>query len=179
MNSNQMNWIRRIRYSRVSLKSYFVLLALSALACVFYSYWLIRRPIEWRAYQATTLSPTGNSQSPLIVLIGADWDMNSKLMKEVSLEQPALKQILQRHSVGAYYADYTRPSPHVNSLLTSIGRNSTPHLVVFPNGPAGKSVVFSRDAQASDIIAAIRNPLPTSDPATSSLEATGSTKRSE
>ena len=168
MNPSQVSRAHRIGYIRLSLKSCFVLLAASALLCVFYGHWQIRRPIPWRVYQPSTLSSKISSQSPLFILIGADWDMNSKLVRDVALERSALKQLLKNRSVRAYYADYTLPSPLVDSLLMSIGKHSTPHLLVYPNGPTGKPIVLSGWVETDNVIAAIETPPPKLNSAASS-----------
>ncbi|MEM8670938.1 MAG: thioredoxin family protein [Planctomycetota bacterium] len=110
-----------------------VIVGLSAGLFVGVRHWLYTRPIDWIPLTTKALDQEVGGSSPIVVFVGADWDVNSILVKEVTFQDSRLKQMFRRRAVIAFYGDWTsNASPEVLSLLNRVKRRSTPTVVVYP-----------------------------------------------
>ncbi|TWU06365.1 thioredoxin family protein [Stieleria varia] len=148
--------IRNAPFTRFRLITLFVVVALSAAVFLGVDRWLDRRPIPWRDYSRTTLNQHKDDDRPIVVFLGAGWDVNSTYVRRVAFEDPSLKRLFRRRSVVAYYADLTAPSPDSMELLRRLGTRSTPTVAVYPNGTSEDPVVLQGIVSASQIMEALK-----------------------
>lgn len=134
-----------------------MIIGLFAVSFVGLRIWLDSRPIQWVPYTTQAFNKQIGDGKPIVVLVGADWDVSSVFFKEVAFEDPKLTKVIRERSVVAFYADLTSQSPEVVSFLTSVERLSTPTVVVFPNGVAENPVVLDGLTSADQIIRAIKS----------------------
>lgn len=142
---------------RFRLSSLFLAVGLSALSFVGIRRWLDRRPIQWIPYSQQALEQQFGSSLPVLVFVGADWDMNSLVVSEVTLEDPKLVKVMRNRSAVAFYAEYGRGDPEVVSFLKRVGGKSTPTVVVYPDGVAESPVVLHDLTYADEVIMAFRS----------------------
>lgn len=150
------NQSRRGRsFFRFRLSTLLVFAALFAILFVAVNRWLDSRPIQFVPYTTKAFEKQLHSGSPTVVFVGADWDLNSLVVKETVFKDQALRRLVRRRSVVAFYADLTSKSPEAISFLKRVDRNSTPTLVVYSKDTR-KPVVMSGFPTAKSVISAIR-----------------------
>ena len=134
---------RKLPKLRYSLGAVFFIVGLFAVLFLGLRHWRDNRPVEWEAYSDAIFTQHVNDDRPVLILVGADWDMNSLVVKGWIFKDLNLVRTLNRKSVILYYADLTDiANTPVKNLLRRHGRNSTPTVLIYPNGVSGNCVVF-------------------------------------
>ena len=141
---------------RFRLATLFILVGLSAVGFLGYRRWLDRQPIQWINYSTQVFSKHPNDV-PAMIFVGADWDANSMVVREMTLKDLSVKRTLRRYGVATYYADGGYISPDVKALMKQHGLTSTPAVLVFPEGPAGPVVVLKAIPTVKQIIDSIES----------------------
>ncbi|WP_442511708.1 hypothetical protein SH528x_003420 [Novipirellula sp. SH528] len=143
-----------------------LLVALFAIAFLGFRRWFDQRPIQWVAYSTQSFAAPFDHDTPVIVFVGAGWDVNSLVVKQHSFEDQKLKRVIRERSFTLFYADLTSSSPEVLGFLRRIGRNTTPTIAVYSGGISGTPVVLDGMVSADQVINAIASqskPTPSND----------------
>lgn len=111
-----------------------LVLALWALSLVFST----PQPDEqWQPYDAAALQRYQANGEAVFVDVTAAWCITCKANESVALSGEAFDRLVQRTGVQLMRADWTRPSPVVDALIESFGRNGVPLYILYPaNGSA-------------------------------------------
>ncbi|MFG1498279.1 protein-disulfide reductase DsbD [Saccharospirillum sp. HFRX-1] len=92
---------------------------------------------QWQPYDAATLQRYQSNGEAVFLDVTAAWCITCKANESVALSGDAFDQLVQRTGVQLMRADWTRPSPAVDALIDSFGRNGVPLYVLYPaNGGA-------------------------------------------
>jgi len=87
---------------------------------------------QWQPYDATTLQRYQSNGEAVFLDVTAAWCITCKANESVALSGDAFDQLVQRTGVQLMRADWTRPSPAVDALIDSFGRNGVPLYVLYP-----------------------------------------------
>jgi suppressor for copper-sensitivity B len=103
----------------------------------------------WRGFDRAAIDRLVGQGKTVFVDVTADWCLTCKVNKELVIDQPAVRQRLERPGTVAMRADWTRPSTAITAYLRSFGRYGIPFNAVYgPGLPQGKALpeILTADA---------------------------------
>lgn len=147
---------RTIRCDHLLLRFRLLTLFIVVFTCAVLSFvlrdWLDRRPIQWAPYSPEIFSPHADSDRPVVILIGADWDPGSIAVACTVFEDRELKRLMHKRNAIAYYADLTFSSPEVIALLRRLNCHTTPTVAIYPSGILRDAIVIDGLPTAAKIV---------------------------
>lgn len=87
---------------------------------------------QWQPYDAATLQRYQANGEAVFVDVTAAWCITCKANESVALSGDRFDGLVERTGVQLMRADWTRPSPAVDALIESFGRNGVPLYVLYP-----------------------------------------------
>lgn len=112
------------------------LLQVSRLALVVWAlFWVFSLPAEqqqWENYDAAQLQRYRFNGEPVFLDVTAAWCITCNANEAIALSGKGFEQLVERTGVHLMRADWTRPSPAVDALIASFGRNGVPLYAFYP-----------------------------------------------
>ncbi len=95
----------------------------------------------WTAYTPDTLAKLQQTGKPIFVDVTAAWCITCKANKRVALSGEDFHSMVKEKDVQLVQADWTNPSPAVDSLIAEYGFNGVPMYLYFEPGAAVAKVL--------------------------------------
>jgi suppressor for copper-sensitivity B len=95
----------------------------------------------WRSFDRAEIDRLVDAGDVVFVDVTADWCLTCKVNKALVIDQPAVRQQLERRGIVAMRADWTRPSATIAAYLRGFGRYGIPFNAVYgPALPQGRAL---------------------------------------
>lgn len=93
---------------------------------------------KWQSFSLARIKEEVEQGRVVLVDVTADWCLTCKVNKAVALERGPVKEMIEKGTIIALKADWTRPDPLITNYLQSFGRYGIPFNVVYgPKAPQG------------------------------------------
>jgi len=99
--------------------------------------------LDWVDFSRSALEDARNEGKTVMLDFTANWCPNCQVNLVTALETQAVSELVKRNGVVAMKADWTDRSPLIKNMLSDLGFNSIPLLVIYP--PDGSEPVSMPD----------------------------------
>jgi thiol:disulfide interchange protein DsbD len=112
---------------------------------------------RWEAWAPDRVATRLAAGDPVFVYFTADWCITCKVNERRVLDDPRVRESLDRLEVAAFRADWTRRDERIRRALERLGKSGVPAYVVYdpkrPHSPRTLSELLSVD----ELLAALRD----------------------
>lgn len=112
--------------------------------------------LPWQHFTIPALEQSLRDGQTVMVDFTADWCATCKVLKEVCLDVPGTKQVVEELGVVTYEADMTKWPPELADLLKKLRQGSVPVIAIFSAERPNEPVVFSGSYTQTQILDALR-----------------------
>ncbi|MBX3421219.1 MAG: thioredoxin family protein [Pirellulaceae bacterium] len=112
--------------------------------------------LPWMEYSESALAENRAAGKVVMVEFTARWCLTCQYNMRAAIDRPAVAELVKQNNVVTLLADWSSPSPAIESKLRELDSNSIPLLAIYPADPAAEPIILRDVITQSQLLDALQ-----------------------